>query len=271
MVDIVGAAVGREALEVDELICSPLNVGGGTVTCAHGRFPVPAPATLQLLNQAPVYSSGVDAELVTPTGAAIVTSLASRFAQFPAMKIRCTGYGAGSRDLPGHANVLRITVGESLAQAQSNVADQEITILESNLDDLNPQVFGYVMDRLLAAGALDVYGTPVHMKKNRPGMLLTVLGTPDRAEQLTEIIFAETTTLGVRRRQERRQVLARTWNTVSTPFGDVRIKVASLNGTITGYAAEYEDCRRAALEHRVPLKVVMQEALDEYLRSSREE
>ena len=271
MVDIVGAALGREALGIEEIISSPLNVGGGTVVCAHGRFPVPAPATVELLKGAPIYSSGIDAELVTPTGAAIVASITSRFGPFPAMAVRDTGYGAGERDLPGHANVLRISVGESLARADSKVADQEIAILESNLDDLNPQLFGYVMDRLFEAGALDVYATPVHMKKNRPGTLLTALATPEQADRLAEIIFAETTTLGVRRRLERRQVLARSWKTVATPFGEVRIKVASLNGTITGYAAEYEDCRRAALEHRVPLKMVMQEALDEYLRSSREE
>jgi uncharacterized protein (TIGR00299 family) protein len=271
MVDIVGAALGSEALGVEEIISSSLNVGGGTVVCAHGRFPVPAPATVELLKGAPIYSSGIDAELVTPTGAAIVASITSRFGPFPAMTVRHTGYGAGGRDLPGHANVLRISVGESLAPADSKVADQEIAILESNLDDLNPQLFGYVMDRLFEAGALDVYATAVHMKKNRPGTLLTALATPEQADQLTEIIFAETTTLGVRRRLERRQVLARRWKTVSTTFGDVRIKVASLNGTVTGYAAEYEDCRRAALEHRVPLKMVMQEALDKYLRSSREE
>ncbi|MBV9183260.1 MAG: nickel pincer cofactor biosynthesis protein LarC [Acidobacteria bacterium] len=271
LVDIVGAAMSREALGVEQIVCSPLNVGGGTVVCAHGRFPVPAPATLELLKGAPVYSSGVDAELVTPTGAVIAHTLAARFDSFPEMLVEKTGYGAGTRDLPGHANVLRISVGEAMVDEGSQAAEQEITILESNLDDLNPQLFGYVMDRLLEAGALDVYATPVHMKKNRPGTMLTVLSNGERANQLAEIIFAETTTLGVRRRQERRQVLARTWKSVMTSFGALRVKVASLNGTVTGYAAEYEDCRRAAVEHRVPLKVVMQEALDQYLRSSREE
>jgi uncharacterized protein (TIGR00299 family) protein len=271
MVDIVGAAVGREALEVEEIICSPLNVGGGTVVCAHGTFPVPAPATVELLKGAPVYSSGIDAELVTPTGAAIISTVGARFGQFPAMTVQKAGYGAGTRDLPGQAKVLRVSVGESVAQTDSKIADQEISILECNLDDLNPQLFGYVMDRLFEAGALDVYATPVQMKKNRPGTMLTVLATPEDAPRLAEIIFAETTTLGVRRREEQRQILARTWKTVSTAFGELRIKVASFNGTITGYAAEYEDCRRAALEHRVPLKMVMQEALEQYLRSSREE
>ena len=270
LVDITCAAAGANALKVDEIVCSPLNVGGGTVTCAHGTFPVPAPATVELLAGVPVYSSGLQAELVTPTGAAIVRTLATRFAAFPEMKIKSAGYGAGTRDFPGHANVLRITIGEAASKLAANTSQETIAVLEANLDDLNPQVFGYVMDRLLEAGALDVFGTPVHMKKNRPGTLLTVLAKPDDADKLAQIIFAETTTLGVRRREEKRQVLARKWQTVPTRFGDVRIKIASLNGTITSYAPEYEDCRRIAAEHRVPLKLVMQEAVQEYLRSEKQ-
>ncbi len=268
LVDITCAAVGAEALGVDEIVCSPLNVGSGTVTCAHGTFPVPAPATVELLNGVPVFSSGLQAELVTPTGAAIVRTLATRFASFPEMKIEKAGYGAGSRDFPGHANVLRITIGEAASRLAANTSQEPISVLEANLDDLNPQVFGYVMDRLLEAGALDVFGMPVQMKKNRPGTLLSVLARPDDADKLAQIIFAETTTLGVRRRQEQRHVLARKWQTVSTRFGDVRIKIASLNGTVSSYAPEYEDCRRIAAEHRVPLKLVMQEAVQEYLQAS---
>jgi len=269
LVDIICAAVGAEALAVDEFISSPLNVGGGTVTCAHGTFPVPAPATVELLKGIPVYSSGIQAELVTPTGAAIVATLATRFSHFPEMKIENTGYGAGTYAFPGHANVLRITVGEADAHLAAKTMQDTITVLEANLDDLNPQVFGYVMDRLLEAGALDVFATPIQMKKSRPGSLLTILAKPDDAPTLTEIVFAETTTLGVRRREERRQILARKWNTVSTRFGDVRIKIASLNGTVTSYAPEYEDCRRLAAEHRVPLKLVMQEAVQQYLQCSK--
>ena len=273
IVDIVGAAVGAEALRVDEIVCSPLNVGGGTVQCAHGTFPVPAPATVELLKGAPVYSSGIEAELVTPTGAAIVATLVKRFESFPAMKIEKSGYGAGSRDFPGQANVLRITVGEVIGDISADrsvraTRAETITVLEANLDDLNPQVFGYVMDRLLEAGALDVFGTPVQMKKNRPGTLLTVLAKPEDADRLAQIIFAETTTLGVRRREETRQVLARRWETVSTRFGDVRIKVASMNGSVTNYAPEYEDCRRIAEEKKVPLRMVMMEAVQAYLRES---
>jgi pyridinium-3,5-bisthiocarboxylic acid mononucleotide nickel chelatase len=266
MVDIVCAAVGVEALSVDKLVCSPLNVGGGTVKCAHGTFPVPAPATLELLQGAPVYSSGIDVELVTPTGAAIVRTLATRFGSFPAMKVQKIGYGAGTRDFAGHANVVRLSIGESQTEMAANVSHETIAVLEANLDDLNPQVFGYVMDRLLREGALDVFGIPVQMKKNRPGMLLSVLARMQDAPKLMEIIFSETTTLGVRRRDESRQTLMRKWITVSTQWGDVRLKVASINGTVTNYAPEYEDCRRIAAEHHVPLKDVMQEAVQHYLQ-----
>src|SRR4029077_4731945 len=266
MVDIVCAAVGAEALRVDEIVCSPLNVGGGTIECAHGTFPVPVPATVELLKDAPVYSSGVQAELVTPTGAAIVKTLASRFAEFPPMTIEKSGYGAGSRDFPGHPNVARLTIGEAASALAAKTASDTISVLEANLDDLNPQVFGYVMDRLLAEGALDAFGMPVQMKKNRPGLILTVLCKPQDADKLTQIIFAETTTLGVRRRVEVRRTLARRWESVHTAWGDVRIKIASMNGTVTNYAPEYEDCRRIAEEHHVPLKTVMQEAARAYAR-----
>jgi len=302
MVDIVGAAVGAEALGVGEIVCSRLNVGGGTVKCAHGVFPVPAPATVELLKGAPVYSSGVQAELVTPTGAAIVRALAARFDDFPPMRIDRVGYGAGSRDFSGHANVVRITIGEAIPKkmgfmrgvllnadssegsavvpervtAQSaaatlhEAASQEtaletITVLEANLDDLNPQIFGYAMDRMLAEGALDVFGIPVQMKKSRPGTLLTVLCKPEGAAKLMGILFAETSTLGVRRRDEQRQVLTRRWESVATQWGDVRVKIGSMNGTVTNCAPEYEDCRRIAEERHVPLKSVMLEAMQAYM------
>ena len=258
MVDIVCAAVGTVTLGVDEIVCSPLNVGGGTVQCAHGTLPVPAPATVELLQGAPVYSSGVQAELVTPTGAAIVKTLARRFAAFPQMTIERSGFGAGSRDFPGHPNVLRLTLGEVSAAAQT--ARETVTILEANLDDLNPQVFGYALDRLFEEGALDAFAVPVQMKKNRPGTLLTVLCDAEHAEQLTQILFQETTTLGVRRRQDFRDCLARRWEVVRTQWGDVRIKIGSMNGTVTNFSPEYEDCRKIATAHRVPLKTVLLEA-----------
>jgi len=264
MVDIVCSAVGAESLIVDAWVCSPLNVGGGTVKCAHGTLPVPAPATVEILKDAPVYSSGPQVELVTPTGAAIVKMLATRFAEFPAMNIEKSGYGAGTRDFPGHPNVLRVTIGEAADKAISALAKETVAILEANLDDLSPQVLAYATEQLLAAGALDVFSVPVQMKKGRAGVLLTVLSKTEDADRLTKLIFAETTTLGVRRRAESRQTLARRWETVGTQWGDVRIKIASMNGSISNYAPEYEDCRALAEANHVPLKQVMEEALRTY-------
>jgi uncharacterized protein (TIGR00299 family) protein len=281
LVDIVCAAVGAESLAVEEWVCSPLNVGGGTVKCAHGTLPVPAPATLRLLRDAPVYSSGPKVELVTPTGAAIVKTLSSRFAAFPAMKIENAGYGAGTREFSEHPNLLRLTIGEagladgtaaSLAASPTSnekIVHEKIMVLEANLDDLSPQVLAYAMERLLAEGALDVFSVPVQMKKSRPGALLTVLAKMEDANRLTKLIFAETTTLGVRRREEQRQTLSRRWETVNTAWGPVRIKIANMNGSVSNYAPEYEDCRTLAEAQHVPLRTVMQEAIQQYLRGER--
>ncbi|HSK46176.1 MAG TPA: nickel pincer cofactor biosynthesis protein LarC [Candidatus Binatia bacterium] len=268
IVDIVCASVGAETLGVDEWICSPLNVGGGTVVCGHGAFPIPAPATLELLKNAPVYSGEIQKELVTPTGAAIVSVLASRFSQFPTMKTEKIGYGAGTRNFKNSPNVLRLTVGETAAQQESPFPVEEITVLEANVDDMTPQVFGYVMEQVLQNGALDAFGTPVQMKKSRPGMLLTVLCLTEDSQRLTKFILAETTTLGVRMRRESRAALTRRHVSVSTKWGDVRIKVANLNGSISNYAPEYEDCRQIAKEKKVPLKTVMQEAIKVYLENT---
>ena len=277
MVDIVCAAVGAESLAIQEWVCSPLNVGGGTVKCAHGTLPVPAPATLKLLRDAPVYSSGPQVELVTPTGAAIVKTLSTRFTPFPAMKIEKAGYGAGTRDFPEHPNLLRLTIGEITAAeradtsppASHNPSTEKITVLEANLDDLSPQVLAYAMERLLAEGALDVFSVPVQMKKSRPGALLTVLAKMEDADRLTKLIFAETTTLGVRRREEHRQTLSRRWETVNTTWGPVRIKIANMNGTVSNYAPEYEDCRALAEAHHIPLKQVIQQAAQAYATVNR--
>jgi len=260
--------VGAEALGVDEWVCSPLNVGGGTVVCAHGAFPIPAPATLELLRNAPVYSGEIQKELVTPTGAAIVSVLASRFSKFPGIKPSKTAYGAGTRNFKNFPNVLRLTVGETVTQQESPYPVEEITVLEANIDDMSPQVFGYVMEQALEAGALDAFGTPVQMKKNRPGMLLTVLCRVEDSQRLTRMVLAETTTLGVRIRQETRAVLARRHVNVSTQWGDIRMKLANLNGSISNYAPEYEDCRRIARERNLPLKTIMQEAIKVYLEKA---
>jgi len=199
-----------------------------------------------------------------------VSVLAKRFGAFPEMTIEKSGYGAGTRDFPAQPNVVRLTIGEAASALAAKTAQETIAILEANLDDMNPQVFGYVMERLLEEGALDVFGVPVQMKKSRPGTLLAVLCRPEDAVRLTQLIFTETSTLGVRQRLEQRQTLARRWVTVATQWGDVRIKVASLNGTVSHYAPEYEDCRRIASEQRMPLKEVMQAATQAYLRERSE-
>ncbi len=269
IVDIVCAAVGAEALGVEQVLCSPLNVGGGTVTCSHGVMPVPAPATLELLKDVPIYSGEIQKELVTPTGAAIVKVMATGFGPRPLMTTEVIGCGAGSRDFTGHANVLRISIGETqMAEAHvagDPVAAETIAILETNLDDLSPQVIGYIMELALAEGALDVFTTAVQMKKNRPGTLLTVLARLENEEHLRALLFRESSTLGVRTRHEKRYALPRRHEAVATPWGEVRMKIASRNGADSHYAPEYEDCRRIAAEHHVPLKTVMQEAIRLYL------
>ena len=258
IVDIVCAAVGAEALGVEQFICSPLNVGGGTVACAHGVMPVPAPATLELLQGAPIYSGDIQKELVTPTGAAIVKVLVSSFGPRPMMTTDKIGYGAGAREFSDHPNVLRLSVGEAQdAMVASEggspyFAEEEIAILEANLDDLNPQLIGYIVDQALAEGARDVFTTAVQMKKNRPGTLLTILAHPEHEGKLRALLFRESSTLGVRTRREKRHVLPRRYEAVSTRWGEVRMKVANLNGTVSQYAPEYEDCRRIAVEHHVP-------------------
>lgn len=263
ILDIVGASVAVELLGIEKIVASPLNVGSGTVRTAHGELPVPAPATATLLQGARVYSSGAEGELVTPTGAAVVATLAKEFGPMPAMTVAAVGYGAGTNDPKERANVLRVFLGES-AEAGTGVEAPAITVLEANLDDMSPEVGGFVLEQALAAGALDVFYTPVQMKKNRPGVLLTVLCPPERAGALTQLLFEQTTTLGVRSYRAERTVLERTVETVETSLGPVRIKLARLNGRVLNVAAEYEDCQRLAREKGVPLKEVLAEAQFSY-------
>jgi len=267
IVDIVCAAVGVEALAVDRIVASPLNVGGGTVTCDHGVLPVPAPATLQLLKGVPIYCGEIQKELVTPTGAAIVRVLSATFGVQPEMTIEKIGYGAGFRNFSGHANVLRLVIGEAAGThlAEEQLLEEDIIVLEANLDDLSPQVIGYAVERLLSLGALDVFTTAAQMKKSRPGTLLTVLAKPQDEACLRGILLEETSTLGVRSRRERRHVLARRHEAVQTPWGAVRIKIGSAGLAERNAAPEFEDCRRIAEAHGLPLKAVMQEALRLYL------
>jgi pyridinium-3,5-bisthiocarboxylic acid mononucleotide nickel chelatase len=263
IVDIVGACIGFHALGIDKFACSPLNVGAGTTKMAHGVLPVPAPATANLLQGKPTYSNGVQRELVTPTGAAIVATLCDTFGPQPPMKVSAIGYGAGTANLEGQPNVLRIMIGESTEKAVPGY-DEEVSVIEANLDDMNPQIYGYFLETALAAGALDVYTTPVQMKKNRPGTLLTVLCKPQDTNALTSLIFAETTTFGVRTTNAQRRILPREHVSVSTTFGDVRIKLSRVNGRILHVSPEFEDCRKLAVEKNVPLQQVINEALRRY-------
>lgn len=275
IVDIVGACIGFRELEIEKFACSPLNVGGGTAKMAHGLLPVPAPATANLLQGKPTYSNGVQSELVTPTGAAIVATLCDSFGPQPPMSITAIGYGAGTTDLESQPNVVRIMIGEAAptkstqAEACATVAfglDEEISVIEANLDDMNPQIYGYFLERALAAGALDVYTTPVQMKKNRPGTLLTVLCKPQDASGLMEMIFAETTTFGVRTHRAARRILPREFVSVTTEFGDVRVKVSRVEGRVLHVAPEFEDCRKLAAEKGVALHLVMAAAVKCYER-----
>jgi uncharacterized protein (TIGR00299 family) protein len=262
IVDIVCAAVGAELLGVDRWLASPLNVGSGTVKCQHGTLPVPAPATLALLGDAPVYAAGPPMERVTPTGAAILRMLDVHFDSLPAMRVKATGYGAGGKDTPGEPNLLRLLVGESDETTKDLAEDEPIAVIETVIDDSNPQVLAYVSEMLLERGAWDVYRVAVQMKKGRTGVEMTVLCRPDLVPSLQEVIFRETTTIGLHWRLEKKQSLKRHWIEASTRWGKVRIKVASwLSGQIANASPEYEDCRKLATQHQVPLKQVMQEAM----------
>jgi pyridinium-3,5-bisthiocarboxylic acid mononucleotide nickel chelatase len=268
IVDIVGACIGFSFLGIERFACSPLNVGGGTAKMAHGVLPVPAPATARLLLGKPTYSTGIQKELVTPTGAAIVATVCDTFGPQPPMAVSTIGYGAGTTDLEAQPNVLRLMVGASAAKQEGNY-DEEIRVIEANLDDLNPQVYGYFLERALAAGALDVFTTPIQMKKNRPGTLLTVLCNPADESKFQDLFFAETTTLGVRSHTTQRRCLPREWESVSTRYGEVRMKLARVNGRVVQISPEYEDCRKLAEAKSVPLQHVMQEALHSWRESQK--
>ncbi|MFZ0638281.1 MAG: nickel pincer cofactor biosynthesis protein LarC [Candidatus Acidiferrales bacterium] len=260
IIDIVGSAIGFDLLGIGEFSCSPMDVGAGRVETEHGLLPVPAPATAELLRGAPAFSSGVQKELVTPTGAAIATTLSSSYGKMPPMRLGSVGYGAGSADLAEQANVLRLLVGESIPQEIADSGDAVVSVIETNLDDMSPQIYGYFAERALAAGALDVFSTPVQMKKNRPGQLVTLLCEVSNRSRLIDLIFHETTTIGVRTYEVRRQTLHRETVPVETPLGAIRMKVSRLNGTILNAAPEYEDCQRIAVQKGVPLKQVLSTA-----------
>ena len=259
IIDIVGAVHALEQIGAGRIVASPLNVGSGTVRAAHGVYPVPAPATLQLLAGVPVYAGPQATEMTTPTGALLVAGYAGSFGPLPPLKVDAIGYGAGARDFPDRPNVLRVVIGEadaSQAQTGSAGTPTRVAVIEAEIDDMTPQLFGLVMDRLLAEGALDVFYTPVQMKKNRPGTLLTVIAPTGARERLSSLIFRETTTLGVRYRESEREVLDRETIVVQTPAGPIPIKVARRDGQVLNAAPEFDDCVRAAAASGRPVKEV---------------
>jgi uncharacterized protein (TIGR00299 family) protein len=261
IVDVVGAMIGMEALGWPRVVCSPLHVGRGLVTMAHGTFPVPPPAVAELLKGKPCYATHVEGELVTPTGAALAVTLADAFGPLPSLRLETIGYGAGSREISGHPNLLRALYGDFLAEGAIR---ETVQVLETTIDDMNPQLYGHLMERLFAAGALEVFYTPIQMKKNRPGTLVTIIGPEARLERLSEVIFRETTTIGFRYLPMGRIELGRRVDRVATPYGPVRMKVSHYNGAVTQATPEYEDCRAAALKAGVPLKEVQQAAQHAY-------
>ena len=270
IIDIVCAAAGAEALGVDRWLASPLNVGSGTVNCQHGTLPVPAPATLALLADAPVYSAGPPMERVTPTGAAVLRMLDVTYAPLPALRIAAAGYGAGGRETPGQPNLLRLLVGEDSSAASEESAP--LAVLEPVIDDCNPQIVAYVSELLLAAGAWDVYRAAVQMKKGRTGVQMTVLCRPDLMPVLRDLLFRETTTIGLRWRLENKASLQREFLQVDTPWGKVRIKIARWpSGQIANAQPEYEDCRQLATLHAVPLKQVIETATQAYAATQKKE
>jgi pyridinium-3,5-bisthiocarboxylic acid mononucleotide nickel chelatase len=257
IVDVVGAAICFDILRIDRFVCSALHVGSGTVEMDHGRFPVPPPAVVELLKGAPVYATDIKGELVTPTGAAIIATVCSEFGPLPKMILTHSGYGAGTREYEKFPNALRVLIGEEEIRT---TVDERLVMIETNVDDLSPQIFGHVMGRALEMGALDCYFTPIQMKKNRPGVLLSILCRGNDQDQLSEMIFAETTTLGLRSYAVERRALERTMQRVETQFGPIDVKVARLNGHILTLMPEYDQCREAARAARVALRVVEDEA-----------
>jgi uncharacterized protein (TIGR00299 family) protein len=258
IVDIVGSVWGFHQMRIDRLYVSRVNVGSGFVKCEHGILPVPAPATLALMKGKPIYSSGVERELLTPTGAALLTSLSSEFGGMPPMRVEKVGYGAGRDDLP-HPNLLRLIIGT--ASPYSGM--EKVMVIETNIDDMNPQFYDYVIENLLAMGVMEVFLTPILMKKSRPGTLLTVICSPEKIASATKFLLEETTTLGLRWREEERSRTEREFLTLETKYGKIRFKLARWEGSMVNVSPEYEDCKQLAVKKKLPLKEVFEEARKE--------
>lgn len=255
IIDVVGAVAAMAALGIETVVCSPMHVGTGIVQCAHGTLPVPAPATAELLQGKPIYSTGVKGELVTPTGAAILTTLADDFGPMPPMILEKVGYGAGTADI-AIPNLLRVYIGQT-SRDSKGVEIESVAVVETGIDDMNPQIYEYVMEKMFAMGVMDVYLVPLHMKKNRPGTLLTVLCRPDMVGRVTEVLIDETTTTGIRWRIDGRIKADRSINKIETPLGPVQVKWAEVDGRVVNVSPEYEDCKRVAIEKKLPLKEVL--------------
>ncbi len=255
VIDIVGAMIGIRKLKIEKVYSSSLHLGTGFVECAHGNLPVPAPATLELLKRVPIYSTGIRDELVTPTGAAVLTSICQDFGEMPSMKPRKIGYGSGAKNL-SILNMLRVIIGDT----EPIYEEDRVLMLETNIDNMNPEFYGYIMDRLLQKGAKDVFLTPVHMKKNRPGILLSTISSLDKSNELLETIFKETTTLGVRMTEIKRKKMKREVKTINTSWGKLRVKLEIMDGKVRGVTPEYEDCRKVANDYDLSLKEVYEEA-----------
>jgi len=265
LIDIVGVMIGMQRLNIEQVVASKLHVGTGFVQCAHGTLPVPAPATLKLLSNVPIYSTGIENELVTPTGAAIITTLCENFGDIPSMKVEKIGYGAGSRDLP-IPNMLRVLIGDSKIEP----IEDRVLLLETNIDDMNPQFYDYVMEVLFQKGAKDVFLTPIHMKKNRPGVILSVISPLNKKDELLDVLFAETTTLGIRISEViKRQKLERKIETVDTQFGKVNVKISFTGGKIRDIVPEYEECKKIAQKYQLPIKQVYEEVKREALEKQK--
>lgn len=273
IIDVVGSMIGFHYFGVQEISSAPVNVGGGQVRCEHGVFPVPAPATAELLKGIPTYGESEAGELATPTGAAILTTLCQRFGGQPLMRVRAIGYGAGEKPSGTRANVLRMALGERGAADEDLCGSQEgesVVVIEATIDDMSPQVFGYFFHKAMGAGALDVFTAPIYMKKNRPGVLLNVVCNPDKLGGMLRLVFRETTTLGVRVHSEGRATLQRMEVAVKIPQGDIRMKVAILGQEVVNVMAEYEDCRRASESSGVPLKIIQARAMHEFMKTARQ-
>lgn len=258
IIDVVGGVIGLHALGIDAIICSPLHVGCGTVECAHGTLPVPAPATAELVRGKPIYSSGVRGELLTPTGAAILTTLADDFGPLPPMTVERIGHGAGTADR-SIANMLRVFIG-STPQPEKRFDTEQTATIETTIDDMDPQMYDYLIEKVLQMGALDIFCSAVQMKKNRRGTLVTILCRPEMVTTLSDFLFRETTTIGLRWRLDNRFMLQRDVVTVETRYGKITCKKATRGEELINIKPEYEDCKRVALEQQVPLKTVLEEA-----------